>query len=107
MAVRLQLNWSENNAEVENFVMKLLLLYEDYKGWVSVFVFDISFLITIDGIAKFLWFGEEGDFSALVMEFLGSSLDDIRVEAGGKFDILVVKGLAIQMITRLEAIHDR
>jgi len=50
------------------------------------------------GIPKFYWFGEEGDRYAMVMELLGSSIEDLRISCGEHFSLSTTLYLADAMV---------
>ena len=51
-----------------------------------------------DGIPKLLWFGVEGDYSIMVMELLGSNLDELREEVRGKVSLQTALLIVDQMV---------
>ena len=55
-------------------------------------------LIVSDGIPKLLWFGVEGDYSIMVMELLGSNLDELREEVRGKVSLQTALLIVDQMV---------
>lgn len=57
------------------------------------------------GIPKMFHFGQEGDFNILVMELLGPSLEDLFEYCRRKFCLKTVLMIAIQMIQRIEYVH--
>lgn len=60
------------------------------------------------GITKIYWFGRDGVqnlYTALVMEYLGPSLEDLHVYCECKFSLKTVAMLADQMIKRIEILH--
>uniref|UniRef100_A0A0X3NMW5 Casein kinase I isoform alpha n=1 Tax=Schistocephalus solidus TaxID=70667 RepID=A0A0X3NMW5_SCHSO len=62
------------------------------------------------GIAKLFWYGRDGEqnfYTALVMEYLGPSLEDLHVSCDCKFSLKTVALLADQMIKRVETLHKR
>nr|ADD38683.1 Casein kinase I [Lepeophtheirus salmonis] len=60
------------------------------------------------GIPRVYWYGKDGEqnlYNALVMEFLGPSLEELLAYCKGKFSVKTVSMLGEQMISRLETIH--
>jgi hypothetical protein len=47
-----------------------------------------GFLIFIVGIPKLYWYGSEGDYNIMAMDFLGSNLEELFKEVGGKLSLL-------------------
>ena len=60
-----------------------------------------------EGIPFIKSYGYSGDYNVLVMELLGKSLETLFEEKGSKFSLKTVCMLGIQMITRLEYIHNK
>jgi casein kinase 1 delta/casein kinase I family protein HRR25 len=58
------------------------------------------------GIPRFMWFGQEGDYSVLVHELLGPSLEDLFNYCGRTFSLKTVLLIADQALRRLKQIHD-
>lgn len=58
------------------------------------------------GIPKLRSFGQEGIFNYMVIDLLGDSLEALRQKCGGTFSLKTVIGVGLQMIRRLEAIHN-
>ena len=58
------------------------------------------------GIPKLRSFGKEGVFNYMVMDLLGKSLEDCRVDCGGTLSLKTVLGLGVQMLRRIETIHE-
>eukprot|EP00347_Sterkiella_histriomuscorum_P020683 403336876 len=70
------------------------------------------------GIPKLLWFGQEGDYNILAMDLLGTNLEDLMKECGGKVslqsnliiaDVLVNHQLLIKkqiQFRRIEYMHN-
>ena len=52
------------------------------------------------------WFGVEGDYNAMVMDLLGSSLEDLFVFCGRKFSLKTVLMIGDQMVQRIEYLHN-
>ncbi|TIC32344.1 kinase-like protein [Wallemia mellicola] len=59
------------------------------------------------GIPQVYYFGQEGLHNILVIDLLGPSLEDLFDMCGRKFSIKTVVMTAKQMITRVQAIHER
>ncbi|CAL5199227.1 unnamed protein product [Lathyrus oleraceus] len=57
------------------------------------------------GIPNVRWFGVEGDYNVLVMDLLGSSLEELFNFCSRKLSLKTVLMLADQMINRVEFIH--
>ena len=61
----------------------------------------------IDGIPAVKSYGFSGEFNILVMELLGKSLEDIFQQQEKKFTIKTVCMIGIQILDRLEFIHNK
>ncbi len=59
----------------------------------------------VAGFARAFWFGEEGEFSILVTELLGPTLEDLFRKCGRHFSLKTVLLVADQLIRRLEQFH--
>lgn len=59
------------------------------------------------GIPKAYYFGQEGLHSILVIDLLGPSLEDLFDLCGRTFSIKTVAMLAIQMISRIQTVHEK
>jgi serine/threonine protein kinase len=58
------------------------------------------------GIPRLRTYGVEGKFNYMVMDLLGESLESIRLQCGGRISLKSVIALGIQMIKRIETIHN-
>eukprot|EP00756_Hemistasia_phaeocysticola_P013955 Hpha_TRINITY_DN15315_c6_g1::TRINITY_DN15315_c6_g1_i1::g.91383::m.91383/K02218/CSNK1, CKI; casein kinase 1 len=57
------------------------------------------------GYTRLYWSGVEGDFSVMVMDYLGPSLENVFEYCNRKFSLKTTLMLGIQMLRRLEALH--
>ncbi|KAI6007482.1 kinase-like domain-containing protein, partial [Pisolithus marmoratus] len=57
------------------------------------------------GILQLYWFSTDYGFHAMVVEHLGSSLQDLVSRSDHKFNIDIITGTGLQMITCLEFMH--
>ncbi len=56
-------------------------------------------------IPKVYWFGKEGDYNVLVMDFLGNPLEKLFTICGRKFSIKTTIMIAIQCLELMEMLH--
>eukprot|EP00826_Nyctotherus_ovalis_P045505 TRINITY_DN5045_c0_g1_i4.p1 TRINITY_DN5045_c0_g1~~TRINITY_DN5045_c0_g1_i4.p1 ORF type:complete len:265 (+),score=63.40 TRINITY_DN5045_c0_g1_i4:386-1180(+) len=63
--------------------------------------------MSLAGIPHVFSYGLEGDYNVMVMEYLGSSLEDLFIHNQKHFSLKTTLMLAGQMVTRLEYIHSR
>jgi casein kinase 1 len=59
------------------------------------------------GIPTLHWFGAEGDFSIMVLELLGASLEDLLRHLSYSMSLKTVLTLAEQMLARIEYLHSK
>jgi len=59
------------------------------------------------GIPNVLWYGVEGQYNAMVLDLVGTSLEDLFTAGGRQFSLQSVLMLADQMINRIEHVHAR
>jgi casein kinase 1 len=57
------------------------------------------------GFPQIYWSGVEGEYSVMVMEILGPSLNALFEFCKCKFEVKTILWMAIQMITRIEVMH--
>ena len=60
----------------------------------------------IEGIPKFYGIETEGDYRGMAIEILGSNLNIIMKNCGGRFEVATVMKIAEQTISRLQSFHD-
>jgi hypothetical protein len=56
-------------------------------------------IVFIVGIPKLYWFGSEGDYNIMAMDFLGSNLEELFKEVGGKLSMLTTLQVADQVVS--------
>lgn len=59
------------------------------------------------GIPSMYWFGTQGNYSILIIELLGSSLEDLFNSCGRLFSHKTMLMLTEQMLSRIEFFHNR
>ena len=45
-------------------------------------IFFMRLILSLVGIPKLYWFGTEGDYNIMAMDFLGSNLEELMKELG-------------------------
>ncbi|KAI8973856.1 kinase-like domain-containing protein [Pilobolus umbonatus] len=58
-----------------------------------------------NGIPKVHYFGEEGLHNILVLDLLGSNLEDVFEKCGRKMPLKTLASLAVKMLSIIEAVH--
>ena len=58
------------------------------------------------GFSQMHWHGVEGDYTVLVMDILGPSLEDLFQFCNRKFSLKTVLWIASELIQRLETMHN-
>lgn len=59
------------------------------------------------GIPKIHYYGTDGQYNVMIIDYLGKSLEDLRVLCGNKLSLKTVLMLADQMISCIEYIHNK
>jgi len=59
-----------------------------------------------EGVPNLYWSGIEGEYSVMVMELLGPSLEDFFQFCKRRFSVKTTCILAIEIISRLEFLHE-
>jgi casein kinase 1 len=59
------------------------------------------------GIPFMRWYGVEGDYSVLVMDLLGKSLEELFEQCDRKFSLKTVLMIADQLLARIEYLHEK
>lgn len=65
-----------------------------------------NYLSGISGIPKLYNFGNQGKYNYLIIELLGHSIEHYRVLCDGTFNLQTVLVLGLQMIKRIECVHN-
>ncbi|ODV87713.1 hypothetical protein CANARDRAFT_173629 [[Candida] arabinofermentans NRRL YB-2248] len=67
---------------------------------------DLHHYLSIEGIPKVYYFGQEGYYNILIIQLLGPSLEDLFEWCGRRFSIKTVAQVAKQMIQRIQFVHE-
>lgn len=86
--------------KIEPNLSKHPILHHEYDVYCQVYKPN-------KGVPKIYYFGQEDDYKVMVMDMLGSSLEDLFNQCNRKFSLKTVLMLADQMISRLEYLHSR
>lgn len=62
--------------------------------------------LSIEGIPKVYYFGQEGYYNVLIIQLLGPSLEDLFEWCGRRFSVKTVAQCAKQMIARIQFVHE-
>ncbi len=62
--------------------------------------FDHSLTILAEGIPRLRWFGRECDYNVLVIDLLGSNLEELHLDLDRKFTLSTILKLAMQMVSK-------
>lgn len=68
--------------------------------------YDVYSAVQGPGFPTILWFGKHGDYTALVMERCGQSLKTLYARCNRIFPVQTVALIAIQLLDRLETLHN-
>lgn len=83
--------------KVESASARYPMLLKEYKLYKS--------LSPGIGFPLVYWYGRSGNCYVMVMEMLGETLDDLYIKCGRQFSLKTVIMLAIQMLKRIEHLH--
>ncbi|KAG7820923.1 hypothetical protein KL942_000211 [Ogataea angusta] len=67
---------------------------------------DNHHYLSIEGIPKVYYFGQEGYYNILIIQLLGPSLEDLFEWCGRRFSVKTVAQVAKQMIQRIQFVHE-
>ena len=67
----------------------------------------LKVLNQVVGVPEVYWFGVDGEFNVLVLELLGPDLEKLFMYCRERFALKTVVLVALQVLTRLEYLHDR
>lgn len=68
-------------------------LYDKFKG--------------VTGVPQLQWFGVEGEYTVMVLDILGPTVNNLFEFCNMKFDYKTIMWLASQMMLRIESIHQK
>jgi len=84
--------------KVESMNAKYPQLHDEYWAYQA--------LTAAEGVPKIKMFGQQGRYLVLVMELLGDSLEALYNKCGRRFSLKTVVMIAIQLLHRLEHLHN-
>jgi hypothetical protein len=61
-------------------------------------------LFSVVGVPSIIWYGQEGDFNVMIMDRLGSSLEDLFSYCKRRFSLKTVLMIADQLVISLSVI---
>ena len=67
----------------------------------------LTHLNEIERIPKLIWSGNQGNYNILIMNLLGSSLQNLMKQCQGKFTLATTLKISIQILEILRQIHDK
>lgn len=102
---------TKSNEEVaiklENNTIKHPQLYYECKLYSALQGGSKYIYHNLVGIPNIYKYAEQGNYNVLVMELLGSSIEDLFVKCDKRLTLKTVLMLADQMLSRIEFIHSR
>ena len=91
--------------KLENRLVAIKLEHQDQDKKRLEHEHNIYKCIKHNRIPDIYWYGKAGEYSVLVMQFLGNSLDQLFNVCGRKFTIKTTIMVGIQLIELIEAVH--
>jgi serine/threonine protein kinase len=93
------------NATDKTYAVKIMSIEHEAINKNEINIYEV--LKTVKNIPSLYISGTEGKFSYIVMDLLEQSVEQLRLDYGDQLSLKVVIHLSIQMITIVEAIHER
>lgn len=78
---------------------------DSFHGCLETEYMTYEALRSVPGVPRVFWFGTDCDYTAMAMELLGPSLEDLFQYCQRLFSLKTVLMLAMKMIARLEDLH--